>query len=199
MNTPEYTLQDTLRFYGEDAKRRLKPLLTFIIALWLIEIIDQLFFGGALDGYGIIPRQLIGLRGIFFAPLLHGDFAHLLANTAPFLILGFLVMARHEEQFPAITVLIIIISGLGTWLIAPSNTVHVGASGLIFGYFAYLIVNAWYERSLAAIALAILVLALYGGLLAGVLPANGVSWQGHLFGIVGGVAAAYYYSGPRQI
>lgn len=198
MNTTQGTLQDTLRIYGEDAKRRLRPLLIFVAVLWFIEVADTLLFGGALDGFGVIPRQTAGLKGVFLAPLLHGNFTHLLANTIPFLILGFLVMFRHENRFLAISIIITIISGLGTWLIAPSNTVHIGASALVFGYFAFLVVNAWYERSIAAIVPAAVVIILYGGLLAGVLPAgNGISWQGHLFGVVGGAVAAYYYS-PRR-
>ncbi len=198
MNTTERTLQDTLRPYGDDAKRRLRPLLTFVAVLWLIEIVDRLLFGGALDGYGIVPRQTAGLLGIAFAPLLHGSFAHLLANTIPFIVLGFLVMLRHEDRFLSISIVIALVGGLGTWLIAPSHTVHIGASALVFGYFAYLVVNAWYERSLASVALAALVIVLYGGLLVGVLPSgNGISWQGHLFGVVGGAVAAYYYS-PRR-
>lgn len=198
MDTIRDTLRDTLRLHGENAKRRLKPLLIFIAVLWFIEIVDRLIFGGALDGFGIIPHQQIGLRGILLAPLLHGNFAHLLANTLPLLVLGFLVISRHEEQFLSITIVITLISGLGIWLFAPGHTIHIGASGLIFGYFAYLVVNAWYERSLVAITLAMLVIVLYGGLLVGVLPANGISWQGHLFGVVGGIAAAHYFS-PRRL
>jgi membrane associated rhomboid family serine protease len=88
---------------------------------------------------------------------------------------------------------------LGTWLIAPAHTLHIGASGLIFGYFAYLIVSAYYERSFTAIALAVLVIVLYGGLLVGVLPSgNGVSWQGHFFGLLGGAIAAYYFASRQS-
>jgi membrane associated rhomboid family serine protease len=140
----------------------------------------------------------VGLRGILFAPLLHGGFGHLLANSVPLLLLGFLVMLRNQRRFLLISVVIALISGLGTWLIAPANTVHIGASGLIFGYFAFLIVSAWYERSFAAVTLALLVIVLYGGLFWGILPAgNGVSWQGHFFGLIGGGLAANYFS-PRR-
>jgi membrane associated rhomboid family serine protease len=190
--------QQTLQLYSDEATRILKPLIGFVALLWFIEIIDRLIFSGALDGLGIVPRQLEGLRGILFAPLLHGSFSHLFANSIPFLVLGFLVMARHQRRFLAISGVILLISGLGTWLIAPVHTVHIGISGLIFGYFAYLIVSAWFERSFTAIALALLVVVLYGGLLRGILPAgNAVSWQGHFFGLVGGGVAAYYLS-PRR-
>jgi membrane associated rhomboid family serine protease len=192
------TYEETVRRRGNEAKRLVRPLLILIACVWLIEIIDRLFFGRALDQLGIVPRQLAGLRGILFAPFLHGSFAHLLANTVPFLILGFLVMVRHRGHMIIVSVIILLISGLGTWLIAPVNTVHIGASGLIFGYFAFLVVNAWFERSFAAVLLALLVIVLYGGLLVGIWPtAGGISWQSHLFGLLGGAVAAFYYS-PRR-
>jgi len=184
--------QQTLHAYGNETKRLLRPLLTIIAAMWLVEAADRLLFNGALDHLGIIPRQLIGLRGVFLAPWLHGSFAHLAANTVPFLVLGFLVMLRHQRQFVAVSMVIIVVSGLGTWLVAPAQTIHIGASGLIFGYFAFLVVTAWYERSFAAVAVAILVIALYGSIVWGVLPlAVGISWQGHFFGLLGGALGAY--------
>lgn len=194
MNSP----QRKIEVYGAEAKRLLRPLLIFVAIMWLVEVLDRLIFHGNLDRLGIEPRQIIGLRGIVFAPFLHGSFAHLLANTVPFVILGFLVILRHNRQFLLISIVILLVSGLGTWLIAPADTVHIGASGLIFGYFAFLVVNAWYERSFTAVILALLVIVLYGGLIGGIWPAgNGISWQGHLFGLIGGTVAAFYFS-PRR-
>lgn len=190
--------QQTLQVYSNEAVRLLKPLVGFVALLWFIEIIDRLLFSGALDGLGIVPRQFEGLRGIIFAPLLHGNFSHLFANSVPFLVLGFLVIARHQRRFLVLSGIILLIGGLGTWLIAPANTVHIGLSGLIFGYFAFLVVSAWYERSFTAVALAVLVIVLYGGLIVGILPGgNAISWQGHFFGLIGGGVAAYYLS-PRR-
>lgn len=190
--------QEMIRLQANRAKDNLRPLLWFVALIWLIEVIDRVILGGSLDQLGILPRQLAGLRGIFLAPFLHGSFSHLLANTIPFLILGFLVRLRHKSHFLLLSTIIVLTSGLGTWLIAPPNTVHIGASGLIFGYFAFLVVNAWYERSLAAIVPALLVIILYGGLIGGILPVqNGLSWQGHLFGLLGGALAAFYLS-PRH-
>lgn len=189
------SLQETARSAGIESKRLLRPLLLVVAIAWLIEILDRVFFGGALNNFGIVPRQLYGLRGIIFAPWLHGSFAHLLANTVPFIMLGFLVMLRHPRDMVKITFTILLISGIGTWLVAPANTVHIGASGLIFGYFAYLVVNAWYERSLPAVLISVIVIVVYGGLLAGILPtSNGVSWESHLFGFVGGIVAATRFS-----
>lgn len=194
------SIQQTLGNHGNEAKRLLRPLLIFVALIWAIEIIDRLFFAGSLDHLGIQPRQFEGLRGVFLAPLLHGGFNHLLANTVPFLLMGFLVILRHRRHFLAITILIVIISGLGTWLIAPAQTVHIGASGLIFGYFSFLVVNAGYERSFRAVIIAIIVIVLYGSFLWGILPAgNGISWQGHLFGLIGGAIAAYYAQTPREV
>jgi len=188
----------TLQVYGNEAKRLLRPLLIFVAFLWFVEIVDWLLFHGALNGLGIVPRQVSGLRGILFAPFLHGDFNHLLANTIPFLILGFMVMLRHSRYFLGISALIVLFSGLGIWLVGPAHTVHIGASALIFGYFAFLLISAWYERSFGAVFLALLVIVLYGGLLGGILPqGGGISWQGHFFGLVGGGLAAYYVS-PRR-
>ena len=185
--------QQRVQAAGVGAKRLLQPLLFFVALMWLIETVDWLLFNGALDGLGIVPRQVGGLRGIPLAPLLHGSFGHLMANTLPFLALGALVRLRHSRQFVTVSLIVIAVSGLGTWLFGPPHTVHIGASGLIFGYFAFLLVTAWYERSFSAIALAILVIALYGGIVWGILPqANGVSWQGHLFGLIGGGLAAHY-------
>ena len=175
----------------------IKPMIAFVAFLWFVEITDRLLFGSSLDQLGIVPREYIGLRGVLFAPFLHGSFSHLAANTVPLVILGVLVMLRNRERFVAIAAVIVLISGIGTWLIGPAHTVHIGASGLVFGFFAYLLVSVWYERSLAAVFLAVLVGFLYGSMLVGILPAaNAISWQGHIFGLIGGGLAAYWYS-PR--
>ena len=190
--------EQTLRSAGTETKRLLRPLLLILALMWAVEIADWLLFNGALDRFGIIPREVVGLRGILIAPLLHGGFPHLMANTIPFLALGVLVMLRHSRQFAAVSLVIVLVSGLGTWLFAPPHTVHIGASGLIFGYFAFLVVAAFYERSLGAIGLAVLVIVFYGGLLWGALPqGNGISWEGHLFGLVGGGLAAYAFAQRR--
>lgn len=191
--------QQRVQAAGVGAKRLLQPLLFFVALMWLIETVDWLLFNGALDGLGIVPRQVGGLRGIPLAPLLHGSFGHLIANTLPFLALGALVRLRHSRQFVTVSLIVIAVSGLGTWLFAPPHTVHIGASGLIFGYFAFLLVAAYYERSPGALGLALLVIVFYGGLLWGALPqGNNISWQGHLFGLIGGALAAYAVA-PRRI
>lgn len=169
---------------------------SFILLLWLIEILDQLIFKGALDSFGVRPRTLAGLWGILWAPLLHGSFRHLIANTGPLLILGSIVMlSRRLRDFFTISFIVTLIGGLGTWLIGPRYSIHLGASGLIFGYFGFLLLSAYFERSCRAIAIALVVLLLYSGIIWGVLPqGGGISWQTHLFGFLGGGVAAYVLS-----
>jgi membrane associated rhomboid family serine protease len=166
----------------------------FILTIWLLELVDSIT-GISLDQFGIVPRQISGLKGIVFAPLLHGGFGHVAANTLPFLVLGWFVILRGMRTFFIVVATAVLIGGTGTWLIAPSASIHIGASGLIFGFFGYLIFRGYFERSGQAILWAILVLVLYGGMLWGILPSSiGVSWQMHLFGFVGGAVAAYILS-----
>lgn len=177
----------------QKSKMPLAVLGGFIALIWLLEILDWLIFKGTLDGYGIKPRTVDGLLGIFWAPFLHGGMRHLMANTVPILILGgLIVVSRGIREFFLVTGVVMIISGLGTWLIGPSLSVHIGASGMVFGYFGFLLLMAYFDRSCQAIVVAGVVLFFYGGLVWGVLPrADGISWQSHLFGLIGGVMAAY--------
>lgn len=163
----------------------------FIALIWTLEIIDLLFLRGALNAYGIRPRSIIGLRGILFAPFLHGGLGHVLANTIPFLTFGWLIMLRETSDFFVVTAVTMLTSGLGVWLIGSPYTIHIGASGLIFGYFGFLLLRGYFERSFSAILFSLIVGLLYGSLIWGVLPLQlGISWQGHLFGFLGGALAA---------
>ncbi|HEX8957044.1 MAG TPA: rhomboid family intramembrane serine protease [Burkholderiaceae bacterium] len=158
--------------------------------MWAIELVNTLI-GHALDAWGIVPRTETGLIGIVCAPFLHGSIAHLASNSLPFLILGWFVMLWRISDFVWVSAIAALIAGLGTWAIAPSGTVHVGASGVIFGYLGFLMLRSYFERSLASILLSLVIGMLYGGLLFGVLPGQiGISWQGHLFGFIGGAIAA---------
>ncbi|MBD2092868.1 rhomboid family intramembrane serine protease [Microcoleus sp. FACHB-1515] len=161
-----------------------------LVALaWAIEIVD-LFLGGWLNQFGIFPRTIIGLRGILFAPLLHGNIPHLIGNTIPFIILGWLVMLRRTSDFFIVTAIVALLGGLGTWLFG-APALHIGASGVIFGYFGFLLARGYFERSFVAIGFSVLVAILYGGMIFGVLPGQyGISWEGHLFGFLGGIFTA---------
>ena len=176
-----------------DFKAPLQLLGGFMLTLWSLELVDSLLLHGRLNRLGIRPRRLIGLRGIFFAPLLHGNLGHLAANTIPLVVLGWLIMLNGLNPFLAVTAIAWVISGIGTWLLGGRNTNHIGASGLVFGYFGYLLFRGYFEQSFSAIAIAILVGLLYGSMIWGVLPIHqGKSWQSHLFGFIGGGIAARY-------
>jgi len=163
----------------------------FVALMWIIEIVDGFLLGGRLNAYGVRPRNIVGLRGILFMPFLHGNFAHLAANTLPFITFGWLIMLRETSDFFLVSAVTMLVSGIGVWLTGSPYSIHIGASGLIFGYFGFLLLRGFFERSFMSIALSLFVGFLYGGLIWGVLPSQpGVSWQGHFFGFVGGVLAA---------
>jgi len=165
--------------------------------LWVLELYDQ-FTGGRLDNDGIVPRTPAGLEGIVWAPLLHAGWAHLIANTLPFLIFGFLVLANGIGRFVLVTAIVWVLGGLGVWLTAPDNTVTIGMSGVIFGWLAYLLIRGFFARSGTQIVLAVVLFLFWGGILLGVLPGQAnVSWQGHLFGALAGVLAAWLVA-PRR-
>jgi membrane associated rhomboid family serine protease len=158
--------------------------------MWVVEVADQIA-DGRLDSYGIEPRDVDGLDGVVFAPFLHAGFDHLIGNTIPFLLLGFAIALGGVARVAIVTVVVALVGGLGTWLVAPANTVHIGASGIVFGYAAYLVARGVYSRSAMQIGLGVVVLAVWGTtLLRGLVPEDGISWQGHLFGAIGGVLAA---------
>ncbi len=132
------------------------------------------------------------------APFLHAGFGHLMANTIPFIVLGWMVMWRRTSDLFVVFLAAAIASGLGVWLFGGAHTLHLGLSGVIFGFLGFLLARGYYERSAGAIAVALVAFLLYGGILWGVLPLQqGVSWQGHLFGFVGGVVTAYVMARRR--
>ena len=165
--------------------------LAMAAVMWIVEAVDQIA-GGRLDAYGIEPRETDGLDGVVWAPFLHAGFDHLLGNTIPFLVLGLAIAFGGAMRVAVVTVIVALVGGLGTWLVAPSNTVHIGASGIVFGYAAYLVARGAYSRSAAQIGVGLIVLAVWGTtLLRGLVPEDGISWQGHFFGAVGGIVAAW--------
>lgn len=179
------------RALGREFKTQLVVLGGFVALMWVVEIVDLLFLRGSLNSYGIRPRSIIGLRGILFAPFLHAGLAHLIANTIPFLTLGWLTMLRETSDFFVVTAIAILVGGLGTWLTGSPYSIHIGASGLVFGYLGFLLLRGYFERSASAVVFSLIVGVFYGGMLWGVLPLQyGVSWQGHLFGFIGGGLAA---------
>ena len=181
-----------------DVQTRAMVLFWMVALMWGLELTDQILFRRSLDAWGIVPRSMSGLWGIAFAPFLHGGFAHLIANTIPFLTLGWLVALRGVRELVAVTVLVAVVGGLGVWLFARPGTIHIGASMLIFGYLGFMLTRGIFERSFLGIVLALIVGLVYGGALWGIIPGQrGVSWEGHLFGLLTGILSAWLLAARR--
>lgn len=176
------------------ARIRVRILAVMAALLWGLEIADVLFFNGRLNLYGIRPRSIDGLPGILFCPFLHAGFGHLLVNTVPLLVLGWFVLLDRIIDFFVVTLLVIIFGGVGIWLTGAPDSIHIGASGLVFGYLGFLLFRGVFQRSPGWIGVAVVVGFFYGGMIWGVLPSHpGISWQGHLFGFLAGIGAARLY------
>jgi len=168
----------------------IRLLLGIVLVMWIVEVINTIDSNG-LRTDGIYGRNVGHLWGILTAPFIHGSFAHLIGNTIPFLFLGLIVALRGAARLALVTLIVILVGGLGTWLVAPSNVPTIGASGVVFGYAAYLFARGFFNRSVVEVLIGVVVGVIWGGaLLASLVPHSGISWQGHLFGLVGGVVAA---------
>jgi membrane associated rhomboid family serine protease len=171
------------------AERHTSLLLGSTASAWAVFLADVVWPGTI--GHGIVPRTAYGLTGIAMAPFIHANLQHLLANTIPFVILGAVILLRGARAFTTVAIVSALIAGFGTWLFGAPGTMHIGASGIVFGFFGYLLFRAAYDRRISSFLIALVVALLYGGsLLASIIPAQGISWTGHLFGFLGGVAAA---------
>jgi membrane associated rhomboid family serine protease len=195
--------EDERSRFGTDAfyvsiGRAFVAMCAIVPALFLIELLDQLT-GNELDSLGgIQPRTISGIDGVVFAPFLHASFQHVLANSIPLILLGTFALAAGTRRFIWSTVLIALVSGLGVWFLGSPHTVVIGASGIVFGYLGVLLARGVVERSWWNIAVGVLIGLLYGWQLIGVLPTRErVSWQAHLFGFIGGVAAAIIFHRRR--
>lgn len=169
-------------------------MLGWVALLWVLEIADAAS-GNALDTFGVRPREMSELADVLPAAFIHFGFDHLTANTLPLLLLGFLAVFRVGlRRFVGVALLIALTSGLGVWLTAPAGSNTAGASGVVFGLFGYLLIRGFTDRKPLDIGLGVLVAVVYGSILWGALPTDsGISWQGHLFGLVGGVLAAFAF------
>ena len=191
-------------YYRKPAKKKpvlkeFKILIVSVAAFWAIEIADYTIFNGSLDQYGIKPRDAGALWGILLAPMLHGGFGHLIANTIPFITLGWLTMLQETSDFYIATFVSAIIGGIGVWIFGATNSVHIGASILIYGYLGFLLLRGYFQKNFPSIALSVFVAIIYGSLIWGVLPSRiGVSWEGHLFGFIGGAIAAKMVANEKR-
>ncbi|MBS0350238.1 MAG: rhomboid family intramembrane serine protease [Proteobacteria bacterium] len=165
-------------------------LLWIAIVLWLVLLINKLM-GYRLNFLGIVPRTASGLIGILFAPLLHASANHLFFNIIPLLALAGFILIAGTTLFWKVTVCIILFSGILTWLLG-RRAIHIGASALVTGYWGYLLFNAYRHPSMMAFILAIICVYYFGGIFLGLFPSEErVSWEGHLFGFVAGIATNY--------
>jgi membrane associated rhomboid family serine protease len=173
-------------------------LLVGIVALmWFIEVVNTLDHNH-LDGDGIYPRNFDHLWGVATAPFLHVSFAHLIDNTVPFVFMGVIIALRGAAKLALVTLIVIIVGGLGTWLVAPAGSVTVGASGVVFGYASYLLTRGLFDRSALEVLTGVIVGVVWGGaLLSSLVPHYGISWQGHACGAIGGVVAAWLLARPK--
>jgi len=161
-----------------------------IAVMWTIELVDTVLLDDELQGNGIVPRNRSGIDGIAYAPFLHLGWPHLIANTVPFLVLGGLVSLWGWRRWLAVTLIVVIVGGAATWLVARS-AIHIGASGVVFGYFGFLLASVFYERRLWPVVPAVIAIVAYGSaVVAGIAPTDGVSWEGHMLGALAGVLAA---------
>jgi membrane associated rhomboid family serine protease len=168
-----------------------------VVFMWLIEGINTLD-SNHLDSDGILPRSIDHIWGIFTAPFIHASWQHLIANTVPFVFMGVIIALQGAKRFALVTVIVIVVGGIGTWLVSPAHTsagypiYTIGASGVVFGYATYLFTRGFFNRNILELLIGLVVGVIWGGALwSSVVPHTGISWQGHVCGAIGGVVAAY--------
>ncbi|MFC9625748.1 rhomboid family intramembrane serine protease [Streptomyces sp. NPDC056930] len=179
---------------GDRAKAAAKLMLGWVAFLWILEVVD-VSSGHSLDTYGIEPRRPAELLDVVPASFIHFGFGHVASNSVPLLVFGFLAALGGIRRFVAVAALITVVDGLGVWLVSPAGSNTAGASGLVFGLFGYLLVRGFVDRRVLDIGVGLVIGAIWGSsILLGISPANtSVSWQGHLFGLAAGVAAAFVF------
>lgn len=178
--------------------RRLAALIGFVAALWIIQAVNWASGYALNTAFGLMPRRVSGFDGIVGMPFLHGSFEHLMANTPPLLLLGALLAATATRGLVAMNAVVVGLGGVLVWLLG-SSAIHIGASGLVFGWFGFLVTRGLVDRSPVTLGASVLVVVLYGSIIWGVLPGQpGVSWEAHLFGAIAGAAAAFLVRAPMH-
>ena len=184
-------------FATEEIQQKAYIVLGLASLLFVLHLVNALT-GQSLAMFGLVPREMYGLSGIIFSPLLHGSFGHLWSNLFGFVFLSALIIWQGIGHYCKITLFLMISSGMLVWGLGPGHTVIVGASGVIFGYLGYLLSRGFVEKDTKNIMIALAVFFFYGGALFGVFPgAPGISWQSHLAGFVCGIFAAYFWRQKR--
>jgi membrane associated rhomboid family serine protease len=198
MSTGPSSLQKRGSDQAVEAVQGVALLAAIVGVMWLVEIINVVD-SYRLDSDGIHARDLDRIWGIVTAPFLHASWPHLIGNTIPLVFMGLIIAMRGAIKLAIVTTIVVLVGGLGTWLIAPAGSTTVGASGLVFGYATYLLTRGIFDRSVLELLTGGVVGAVWGGaLLASLVPHTGVSWQAHLCGAVAGVIAAAVLARPRE-
>ena len=177
----------------------IRALIALVGIMWVVQVVNSLDHYDFSRDDGIVPRSLSGLKGVVFSPFLHASWPHLIDNTIPFVILGLIIALAGAWRLLAVTAIIALVAGLGTWLISPSNSDTVGASGVVFGYATYLVARGFFNRNALEVGVGLVVGLLFGAsLLASIVPHAGISWQDHVFGAIGGLVAARVLTPQRE-
>lgn len=176
-------------------KKSLTIALWAVAIIWAVYVLNIIVFFLDFRAFGIQPREAAGLLGILLSPFLHGSWGHLISNSIPLFILTFLIVQFYNKIWIPVTIFSVLGGGFAVWLLAQTNSNHIGASGVIFSYIGFLLFSGIFRRSIKSILLGIIIVFLYGGaLLSGIMPGQeGISWQGHLFGAIAGIILAYVY------
>lgn len=190
--TTQSTFGTATRTFGGTLKRGARTFAAILGTLGVVSAINFLTAGALTQMFALIPRTSGGAWGILFHPLMHANAAHLAMNAVGIVVIGGTVFLRSERDFWRVTVLGILIGGSATWLLGRPSA-HIGASGVVFAYLGYLLTTGWFDRKLTSVTISIVAAALWGSALLGLSPVqSGISWELHLFGLIGGVVGAWW-------
>jgi membrane associated rhomboid family serine protease len=182
-----------------EARKALLVMLGVIALLWALQIANWADSYGLDQHFGILPRDVFRLPDILTAPFLHFSWTHIEANSGPLFVFGFLAAFRGVSRFLGVTAVVVVTSGLGVWLFQGSGELTVGASGVIYGYFGYVVVKGLFDRRLLDVAVGVVMALSFAYILVAVVPGTpGVSWIGHLSGLVGGVFSGWLFRSRRS-
>ncbi|HEY2444071.1 MAG TPA: rhomboid family intramembrane serine protease [Streptosporangiaceae bacterium] len=181
-----------------EARRALFVMVGFLAILWIVQIANWADHYQLSFEYGIRPHDAGSLPDIFSAPFLHFSWAHIEGNSGPLFIFGFLAAYRGVTKFLGLTLLVAITSGFGAWLFENSHSVGAGASGIVFGYFGYIIVRGLFDRHLIDLVIGLVMALSFAYQFTVLLPQNGIGWQAHIFGMAGGVVAGWVLRDRRR-
>jgi membrane associated rhomboid family serine protease len=180
-----------------EARKALWVMVAFLAVIWIVQLINAAGGYRLSQDYGFQPHVVSTLPYVFTSPFLHENFGHIEGNSGPLFIFGFLAAYRGVKKFLGLSLLIMIVSGLGDWFTGPSNTVTIGASGMVFGYFGYVLVRGLFDRHPIDIVIGLVMGLCFAYQFAVLLPTEGVAWQGHVFGVIAGLLGGFFFRDRR--